>query len=56
MRGLVSEQIDGLQQRPEVQVSVDIGGHAKQAKQHRIKHSKLWDSMGLHRAYAPQSQ
>ena len=56
MRGIVSEQIDGLQQPPEVQALVDAGGHARQAKQQRIKHSKLWDSMGLQRAYAPQPQ
>ena len=57
MRGLVSETMDSLQQRPPAATgvaSVDASGHVKQAHQQRMKHSKLWDSMGLRRAYAPQ--
>ena len=57
MRGLVSETMDSLQQRPPAATgvaSVDASGHVKQAHQQRMKHSKLWDSMGLRRAYAPR--
>lgn len=56
MRGLVSETIDSLQRPPAATgvASVDASGHVKQAHQQRMKHSKLWDSMGLKRAYAPQ--
>ena len=56
MRGLVSETIDSLQRPPTATgvASVDASGHVKQAHQQRMKHSKLWDSMGLKRAYAPQ--
>ena len=56
MRGLVSETMDSLQQPPATTgvASVDASGHVKQAHQQRMKHSKLWDSMGLKRAYAPR--
>jgi hypothetical protein len=58
MRGIVSETIDSLQRPPSATgvASVDASGHVKQAHQQRLKHSKLWDSMGLRRAYAPQGQ
>ena len=52
MRALVDEQLEGLQQP--VRAAVDAAAHIQQAHTQRMKHSKLWESVGLRRAYAPQ--
>ena len=55
MRDLVGEQLGSLQQPGAVvQAAVEPSAHVKQAHQQRVKHSKMWESVGVRRAYAPQ--
>ena len=54
LRDLVSEQLDSLQQPSAVvQATVEPTAHVKQAHLQRVKHSKMWESVGVRRAYAP---
>ena len=54
LRDLVSEQLDSLQKPSAVvQATVEPTAHVKQAHLQRVKHSKMWESVGVRRAYAP---
>lgn len=54
LRDLVSEQLDSLKQPgATVQATVEPTAHVKQAHMQRQKHSKMWESVGVRRAYAP---